>query len=255
MASVASVTEFVARIPEFYDLADKEQITYIAYYLTENGISPFSTSELEGVFAKDLKRSTPRISPFLAEESKIRGGKGRFVKAKGRGYELNGKMHGQIKKELEKIPELKQFDDDLAVLIAQVTDNNEKVLLEEAMRCYQSGSNRAMIILIWIVALYHLENYTLTHYLGDFNAAIGRHPDRRVNTLTIRHIDDFTDLKESILIELLRSASVVSNSIRKMLDTRLGERNTAAHPSSVTISSPHAIAFGHDMVANVILKY
>lgn len=255
MANPSSSIEFITQIPDFYHLSDKEQVVRIAYYLTEEGKTPFTSNELEMVFTQELKRSAPRISQFLSEESRKRGSTGKFIKSKEKGYELSGPFYAKIKKELEKIPELKQFDDSLANLVAKVPDITEQKLLEEAVRCYQVGSNRAMVILMWIVALYHLEDYTIENHLDDFNAAISRHPDSRVNRLTIRRIDDFTDLKESILIELLRSAGIISKSVRMMLNTRLSERNTAAHPSSVVISSPQAIAFGHDMIANVILKY
>lgn len=249
-----SVKKFATRIPDFYKLPGKEKMVYAAYYLTKAGTSPFLVRDIEEFFGH-LKIPVSRIPQVLSEESKTRGGKGRFMKAKNRGYELNGSIYGDIEKALEKIPELKQLDDDLATLVSKVTNVDERTMLEEAMKCYQVGSNRAMIILMWIAAIYHIENYTLSRHLANFNGALGRHPDKKVSKIVVRQIDDFTDLKEVDLITLLRTAGVISKSIKNMLDIRLRERNTAAHPSSVSISGPQAIAFAHDMVANVILKY
>ncbi len=248
------VKKFATRIPGFHSLSGKEKMVYAAYYLTNIGTSPFLVRDIEEFFGY-LKIPVSRIPQVLSEESKVRGGKGKFMKAKSQGYELNGSIYASIEKVIEKIPELKQLDDDLTALITKVTDNNERRILEEAMKCYQVGSNRAMIILTWITALYHIENHTLTGHLANFNNAVSKHPDKKVNKLVVRNIDDFTDLKEIDLIMLLRTAGVISKSIKNMLDSRLRERNTAAHPSSVSISGPQAIAFAHDMVTNVILKY
>ncbi len=248
------VKKYVTKIPDFYKLSSKEKVVYAAYYLTNTDTSPFTVRDIEEFFGC-LKIPVSRIPQILSEESKVRGGRGKFMKAKSQGYDLNGGTYASIGKILEKIPELKQLDDDLAALISLVTNSDERAILEEAMRCYQVGSNRAMIILTWITALYHIENHTLSGHLANFNNAISRHPDKKVNKLTVRNIDDFTDLKEIDLIMLLRTAGVISKSIKNMLDSRLRERNTAAHPSSVSISGPQAIAFAHDMVANVILKY
>ncbi len=250
----ASIKAFVAKIPGFYELTNRAKIVYAAYHLTSVGQSPFSARDLE-TFFNLLTIPVSRISQILSEESKARGGKGKFLKTKGRGYQLNGSIYAKIENAVEKIPELKLLDDELTMLISSVTETDERLMLEEAMKCYRVGSNRAVIILIWIAAMYHLEKYTLRNYLAAFNSAASRHPDKRVSKLIVRKIDDFTELKETDLITLLRSSGVISNSIRNMLDGRLRERNTAAHPSSVSISGPKAVEFSYDIVSNVILKY
>lgn len=54
---------------------------------------------------------------------------------------------------------------------------------------------------------------------------------------------------------MCRSSGVISNDIRKILDTKLGIRNSFAHPSSVYITEIKAIDFITDLVQNIILKY
>lgn len=68
-------------------------------------------------------------------------------------------------------------------------------------------------------------------------------------------LDDFSDIPEGIFIELTRAAGIISNDVRKILDTKLGIRNTSAHPSGVKISQVKATEFIMDLVENVILKY
>jgi len=54
-----------------------------------------------------------------------------------------------------------------------------------------------------------------------------------------------------------RSADVISNDVRKILDEKLGTRNSSAHPSAIAIAIKRSkvIAFVEDLVENVVLKY
>jgi hypothetical protein len=56
-------------------------------------------------------------------------------------------------------------------------------------------------------------------------------------------------------IELCRAASIISNDVRKILDAKLGIRNSAAHSSRITVGEHKAVEFGIDLINNVILKY
>ena len=63
------------------------------------------------------------------------------------------------------------------------------------------------------------------------------------------------EMKESKFIEICRAAKIISNDVRKILDTSLGVRNSCAHPSGITVSNVKVIAFVEDLVENVVLKY
>lgn len=62
-------------------------------------------------------------------------------------------------------------------------------------------------------------------------------------------------MKESKFIDLCRVAKIISNDVRKILDQKLGTRNSSAHPSGVTINKSKVIDFVEDLVDNVVLKY
>jgi hypothetical protein len=79
--------------------------------------------------------------------------------------------------------------------------------------------------------------------------------DKRVKISAVVNKDDFGDIPEGKLIEFCRSAKIISNDVRKILDTKLGIRNTCAHPSGVQILEAKAVDFIDDLVNNVILKY
>ncbi len=62
-------------------------------------------------------------------------------------------------------------------------------------------------------------------------------------------------MQESVVIEVARSAGIISKDVRKILDEKLGIRNTCAHPSDVEIHDTKVINVVEDLVDNVILKY
>ena len=79
------------------------------------------------------------------------------------------------------------------------------------------------------------------------------HADKKMRQIV--SYDDFSDLKENRFIELLRGSGIISNDVRKILDEKLGVRNSAGHPSGVKISGHKATEFMIDLIENVLLKY
>jgi hypothetical protein len=68
--------------------------------------------------------------------------------------------------------------------------------------------------------------------------------------------DDFLEIRdESAFIEILRSATIITNDVRKILDEKLGFRNTCAHPNDIVIPESKVLAAIEDLVYNVVLKY
>ena len=99
----------------------------------------------------------------------------------------------------------------------------------------------------------HLFAYILRYKLAQFNAALAK--DKSVKLTTVAQRDDFMEMKESKFIEICRAAKIISNDVRKILDTSLGIRNSCAHPSGITVTKIKVIAFVEDLVENVVLKY
>ena len=104
----------------------------------------------------------------------------------------------------------------------------------------------------WIVVIDHLYEYVLAHKLSDFNVELAK-KNWKITLVTTK--DDFAEIKkEKDFIELCRSANV-NNDVRKIRDEKLGIRNTAGHPSTVTVHSGKAANFIEDLTENVILKF
>jgi small nuclear ribonucleoprotein (snRNP)-like protein len=121
--------------------------------------------------------------------------------------------------------------------------------------CFEVGANRAAIVMCWLLAVDHLYSYVLKHHLRAFNAVLAKNTDRRVRVSVVQTKDDFGDIPEGKLIEFLRSANIISNDVRKILEEKLGTRNTSAHPSAVAIKPSKVVEFIDDLVENVVLKY
>ncbi|RMA41617.1 hypothetical protein D9R08_14875 [Rhodophyticola porphyridii] len=137
----------------------------------------------------------------------------------------------------------------------KLPDGSAKLFLAETLDCFEAGANRATIVMAWILAVNHLFDYILKHKHVEFNAVLAKNTDKRVKVTTIKQRDDFSDIPEGKFIEFCRSAGVVSNDVRKILDQKLGTRNTSAHPSGVKITRSKVIDFVEDLVENVVLKY
>jgi hypothetical protein len=91
----------------------------------------------------------------------------------------------------------------------------------------------------------------LSNKISDFVTAL-----RRANINKSVHTkDDFGELKESQFIEICKSAGIISNDVRKILDAKLGIRNSFAHPSNIKLPKSKALEFIEDLIENVILKY
>ena len=145
----------------------------------------------------------------------------------------------------------------LVQLPAKMPNLADRTYLDEALICYKNGTFRAAVVMTWNLAYHHLCNHILAHHLAEFNSRwmamySGQH---KRATKSISKIDDFAEeLKESEVIEICNAAGVITKDIHRILKEKRGRRNSAAHPSDVTIGQLQAEDFIDDLVKNVVLK-
>lgn len=190
------------------------------------------------------------VSARLSEGLKARPPK--YIKTKS-GYKLERQMRETLSKKLGAETVIAQTSANLRGLEHKLPAGADKDFLKEAIDCFEVGANRAAIVMTWILVMDHLFAFIIAHKLADFNAALAK--DKGVKISTVSHRDDFNDIKESKFIELCRSAGVISNDVRKILDQKLGTRNSCAHPSGVIVNKSKTIDFIEDLIDNVILKF
>jgi len=138
--------------------------------------------------------------------------------------------------------------------VAKVSDENQRKFLAEAIACLGVEAKRATIVMTWLAAIDHLYDYIITKKLADFNAALTRRTDR-LSILIITSKDDFSEMRESVFIEVARSAGIISKDVRKILDEKLGIRNSCAHPSTIEIHDSKVVNFIEDLIDNVVVKH
>ncbi len=108
--------------------------------------------------------------------------------------------------------------------------------------------------MVWLMTVDHLQRYVLTHKLAEFNAAWAARGDNKGHAIASQ--DDFLEIRdESAFVEILRSANIITKDVRRILDEKLGFRNTCAHPNDIVIPETKVLAAIEDLVYNVILKY
>lgn len=252
MKKKLSLHEFTDQIDGFYDLGIKNQVDYLVFYLTNHaGYNSVTAKTVNEQLAEHDLHKYKRLPQYLSDASRTRDGK--YVKLEVGGYKLNGKLASELSATLTGSPVKNSLDKKLVQIVKAVGEDDERAFLEEALKCYQVAAYRAAIVMIWIVTVDHMQNYILANKLNEFNAELKKNPDRKVKLIVIK--DDFSDLPENKFIELCRAGNIISNDVRKILDAKLGIRNSAAHPSGITVGEHKAVEFGIDLINNVIIKY
>lgn len=243
--------KFIKKIPNFDELSKIDQIDFFAYYLLfKNGNDYVTVSQINNCFDKLDIGKYARISSYLSENS--RGKNKKYNKMK-TGYRLERNKKNEIEVCVTDEPQKVSVCTKLSDLQGKLSSNDENVFLDEVLNCYKVEAYRASIIMAWNLTIWHIENFVLNEKLIEFNSALAKSPVKNIKQIVV--IDDFSELKEVKFIELLRTARIISNDVRKILDEKLGIRNSAAHPSSIIIEGHKATEFILDLVKNVILKY
>lgn len=183
-----------------------------------------------------------------------RGKKPKYLKSKN-GYFLNAAYKVQLIKIIPDNRPKGKTSKTLRDLLVTITDSEQNIFLDEAIKCFEINAFRASIVMVWNLTVDHLFEYILSKKLTEFNAVLSTNTDRRVRIISVCAKDDFGEIPEGKFIEFCRQSRIISNYVRKILEEKLGTRNTYAHPSNMTLTESKTIEFIEDLVNNVVLKY
>lgn len=251
-----SIDSFINQIPSLNEQPASALIDYFAYFLIVIEEQELATpSAIDYCFEVARMQKYSNTASYLSRNSKRTKGKNtKFIKVKG-GYHLERSHELELQKNLHTGPQRLETSHLLRGLLSKVQDPHKRTFLQESIDCYEIGARRAAIALCWSLTVHHLYDFVISQKITEFNNALSKNNDKRIKVNSINNIDDLTEIPEGKFIEFLRSARIITNDVRKILDAKLGIRNTAAHPSSVMISEVKATDFIIDLVNNVILKY
>lgn len=248
--------KFTSNVNDFFNLKSSDQIDYFVYFLTvESNSGTTQATPIRDCFI--ISEITPysNISQYLTGNLKPKEkAYPKFLRIKD-GYQLHRNMKALAEENIIKKPFKAKVSKDLRQILDHVKSLIENEFLKEAIDCFEISAYRASIVMVWNLTLDHLYEYVLKNDLTNFNSALGKNTDKRIKITSVTSKDDFSEIPEVKLIEFLRSANIISNDVRKILDIKLGIRNTYAHPSTVKIVESKALEFIEDLVNNVILKF
>lgn len=253
MGKTTNTERFYEGIPEISEFGDSQLIELFGFYLHEyKGVPHFKPRQIDECFEECHLQAPSWTRVHLNKNSKGRSAK--FLKTK-YGYKLSRATSIAAHSLLGHDTQVVQTSRELEGLSARLAEGAEQEFLNEAISCFHIGANRATITMVWILTLDHLFRYVLKKKLNEFNVVLAKNADKRVKITSVSSRDDFGEMPESKFIEFCRSAKIISNDVRKILDQKLGIRNTSAHPSGVQIHRSKVVDFVEDLVSNVVLKY
>jgi len=243
--------DFVEQVANFDALRPREKIRLFAWYLhTHRAIQTFDYEAIRDCYKElhlipdDVSTYIPRMANCSPPDLVRQRGSYKLARSARSALDAKYGIHHsvvQVSKLLSDLPD-------------KVPDITERTFLDEAMKCYRVEAYRACIVMTWNLAFDHLLRWILrdAQRLSDFNAAIAkRFPKKTASTIVTQ--DHFEELKESEIIEVCNTASLMSGNIIKILREKLTKRNTAAHPSSVIVVQSQADDVVTDLVNNVVL--
>jgi len=244
------VNTFYDSVENVANLGSRELVALFVYFLTEESSEDAATAKMVEDCFRDCSLTPPaRIAQYLSEGI----GRKEYVK-RDKGYRLHRHYAEKLAAQIGVLEIRRQSHPELRKLGARIS-GSEKAFLIETIDCFEAGANRATIIMCWILAVDHLCEYVLVKHLAAFNAELAKVTDKRVRVSQIKSKDDFSDIPENKLIELMRSSGIISNDVRKILEEKLGTRNSCAHPSGIAVKPSKVVEFVDDLIENIVLKY
>ena len=249
---IKNIGEYISCVNNFENLSGSQLIDHFAYYLTKfKNQTTFKPKDIEQCFSELSIPVYSNISSYLTGKTKKIKGVQRYLRNKDMSYSLSRVVIEEINKNIIlDVPKI-TVNNSLRGLALKLTNKSEQAFLEEAIKTFEAEAYKASIIMVWLLTIDHLYEYILSDKLSDFVIALKKVLPKK--NLIIK--DDFADLKESQFIEICRSSGIISNDVRKILDVKLGIRNSFAHPSNITLPKSKALDFIEDLIENVILKY
>jgi hypothetical protein len=244
------VNRFYDAITDVALASPRELVGFFVYFLTEELSQEFATAKMVEQCFCDCSLTPPtRVAQYLSEGI----GRKEYVK-RDKGYRLQRHYLEGLAARLGARAAKAQSNAELRKLETRVS-GPKREFLKETIDCFEAGANRATIIMCWILAVDHLCEYIFAKHLAAFNGELAKVTDKRVKVSAIKSKDDFSDVPENKLIELMRSSGIISNDVRKILEEKLGTRNSCAHSSGIAVKPSKIIEFVDDLIENVVLKY
>jgi hypothetical protein len=254
LPAAPTLSAFLLSLPDFRRLSARSLILLAAYHMLRGGQTNFNRRELVSALEGGGVPTPARLGSVLVDLSSKKMAP--LLKVPGKRYALSVFGQKEVQEYVESTPAATARAplSALAALVGRLPGDVEQRFLAEAIACLEVKANRAAVVMVWLLTVDHLQRHVLAHGRPEFNAAWAARGDCRGRQITLQ--DDFLEIRdESTFIEILRSATIITKDVRKILDEKLGFRNTCAHPNDIIVPESKVLAAIEDLVYNVVLKY
>jgi hypothetical protein len=246
------LSAFLLSLPNLKDLSVRSRILLVAHRILQTGSTNFTSVELTDAFADSGLPPPDHVERRLSILS--RGKTAPLVKYGPGAYALSVFGQKELQDYLGTTQTAASGQSALTALVGRISGDAEQRFLAEAIACVEVKARRAAVVMVWAMTVDHLERYVLSQKLAEFNSTWAKRADNKGRSIATQ--DDFLEIRdEKTFIEILRSATIITNDVRKILDEKLGFRNTCAHPNDIVIPESKVLAAVEDLVYNVVLKY
>lgn len=170
------------------------------------------------------------------------------------GWEItdSGKQHLRNLGVTKISPAAVQVALDLRAELQNITDDDTRSFVEEAIKCHEAELYRSAIVMSWLGSVDLLHNHVLENHLKRFNAEA-----KRIDTKwkDARTKDDLGRMKEADFLDRIVGLSIIGKNVKKELKDCLDRRNGCGHPNSLKIG-PNTVAHHIEiLILNVFQKF
>jgi hypothetical protein len=132
--------------------------------------------------------------------------------------------------------------------IPNLSTDDTKRFVEEAVECFESRKFRAAVVLSWVGAVSVLHHHVVSYHLPAFNAEALRRDAKWTNA---KNTDDLARMKEADFLDVLVALSIIGKNVKQELEGCLRLRNGCGHPSSLKIGEARVSAHIELLILNV----
>jgi hypothetical protein len=245
------LSDVVSGIQDLHSWSHAEKIKFFGWYIhTYRSRDRFSPTDIRQCYDELSLEKPSNVNPYLQQLEKQ---KPKSVLRDSRGYYLAKQIKDSFDTKYGKRLTAIQVDKLLESLPSKIPSLAERTYLDEALICFRNSAFRASIVMCWNLALDHLCEFILQKYLPQFNTQLPiTYPKTKAKSVAKK--DDFDEIKEYEILQVCKSANIISGDVYKIMAEKLGKRNSAAHPANVVITQLQAEDFISDLVNNVVLK-
>lgn len=173
------------------------------------------------------------------------------------GWELTdaGKMHLRDLGVSTISPAATQVAVDLRKYLTDITDEQTRDFVQEAIKCHEAELYRSAIVMSWLGAVDVLQKHVHKHHLAAFNAEATRMASKGRPWKPATSQDDIGKMGESDFLDRIEALSIIGKNVKAQLKACLDLRNGCGHPNTLKVSVNKSAAHIETLLQNVFEKF